>query len=134
MLTSGLSDDSRVEVQRAAERRLRDLRGRVGAARADVSRTPGLEEVLASDGQKGARFYARFGITETQRGWVCHISDSCLRTAMLLGSGSPVPCRTIHTGGRQLWLLSSRPSCWGLSFSWLSSIPLRVLRLPRAPS
>ena len=53
-ITSGLSDDSREAEERAAERRLRDLRGRVRAARADVSRTPGLEEILASDGQKAA--------------------------------------------------------------------------------
>ncbi len=63
-ITSGLPDDSREVDERAAERRLRDLRGRVKAARAVVSRTPGLAETLARDWQKAARFYARFGITE----------------------------------------------------------------------
>jgi len=50
--------------ERAAERRLRDLRGRVKAARAAISATPGAEEVLRQDWVKAARFYARFGITE----------------------------------------------------------------------
>ncbi len=31
-----------------------------------MSRTPGLAEIIASDWRKAARFYARFGITETQ--------------------------------------------------------------------
>ena len=46
--------------------RLRDLRGRVKAARAAISGTPGAEEVLRRDWVKAARFYANFGITETQ--------------------------------------------------------------------
>ena len=62
--TSGLPDDSREEDERAAERHLRDLRGRVKRARAVVASTPGLVEVLAGDWRKAARFYARFGVTE----------------------------------------------------------------------
>jgi len=65
-ITSGLPDDSREADERAAERKLRDLRGRVKAARAVVAATPGLVEVLARDWHKEARFYARFGITESQ--------------------------------------------------------------------
>ncbi len=64
-ITSGLPDDSREADERAAKRRMRDLRGRVRAARAVVSSTPGLAQVLASDWRKAARFYARFGITES---------------------------------------------------------------------
>ena len=63
-ITSGLPDDSREEDEREEERRLRDLRGRVGAARAVVAKTPGLAEVLARDWREAARFYARFGVTE----------------------------------------------------------------------
>ena len=65
-ITSGLPDDSREEDDRAAERKLRDLRGRVKAARAVVSNTPGLAEILVADWQRAARFYARFGISEVQ--------------------------------------------------------------------
>ena len=58
--TSGLANDSREE----DEQQIRDLRGRVKAARAVVSKTPGLAENLAKDWQKAARFYARFGVTD----------------------------------------------------------------------
>ena len=68
-ITSGLLDDSREADDRASERRLRDLRGRVKAARAAVSRTPGALEVLRQDWVKAAQFYVRVGITE----WIlCH--------------------------------------------------------------
>ena len=40
-ITSGLPDDSREADERAAERTLRDLRGRVKAARAVIATTPG---------------------------------------------------------------------------------------------
>ncbi len=63
-VTSGLPDDSCEEDERAEARRIRDLRGRVKAARAVVSATPGLAETLFRDWQKAARFYGRFGITE----------------------------------------------------------------------
>jgi hypothetical protein len=63
-ITSGLPDDSREADERAAERRLRELRGRVKDARALMARTPGLAEMLQSDWNRAARFYARFGITE----------------------------------------------------------------------
>lgn len=43
---------------------MRDLRGRVKAARAILSSTPGLADTLARDWQKAAMFYARFGTTE----------------------------------------------------------------------
>ncbi len=62
-LTSGLPDDSREADEKQKERRLRDLRGRVKAARAVVSRTPELAEILANDWQKVAAFYARFEVT-----------------------------------------------------------------------
>ena len=61
---SGVPDDSREADEKEAERQLRDLRGRVKAARALVSSTPGLSEVLAGDWKKAARFYAGYGITE----------------------------------------------------------------------
>ena len=62
--TSGLPDDSREADEKEAERQLRDLRGRVKAARARVSSTPGLSEILANDWGKAARFYTGYGITE----------------------------------------------------------------------
>jgi hypothetical protein len=64
-ITSGLPDDSREEDERAEERRLRDLRGRVKAARAAISRTPDARKVLRRDWVKASRFYTRFGISET---------------------------------------------------------------------
>ena len=65
-ITSGLPDDSREADERAAERRLQELRGRVKAARAVVATTLGLAETLARDWRKASRFYARFEITEAQ--------------------------------------------------------------------
>jgi hypothetical protein len=65
-ITSGLPDDSREEDERLEARRLRDLRVRVKAARAVVSATPGLAEILCRDWQKAARFYARLGVTESE--------------------------------------------------------------------
>jgi len=64
--TSGLPDDSRETDEKQAERHLRDIRARVKAARAVVSATPGLAEVLQRDWQKAAHFYARFAISEGQ--------------------------------------------------------------------
>jgi hypothetical protein len=64
--TSGLPDDSREADERAAERRLRDLRGRVKEARAALSASPGAHEVLRGDWRREAAFYARFGITQAQ--------------------------------------------------------------------
>ena len=63
-ITSGLPDDSREEEERREERQLRDLRGRVKAARAVVASTPGLTETLARDWKRAARFFVRYGITE----------------------------------------------------------------------
>jgi hypothetical protein len=65
-ITSGLADDSQVADEKQMERRLRDLRARVKLARAVVSRTPDLAEVLAADWKRAARFYTHFGVTETQ--------------------------------------------------------------------
>jgi hypothetical protein len=62
--TSGLPDDSREADEAAEERRLRDLRARLKRARAIISMSPGLAEILASDSHKAARFYARVGVTE----------------------------------------------------------------------
>jgi hypothetical protein len=64
-IASGLPDDSREEDERAAERRLREMRARVRAARAVVTTTPGLAQILAGDWRKAAGFYARCGISET---------------------------------------------------------------------
>lgn len=57
-------DDSREAEDREAERRLRELRGRVERARAVIGSNPGLAETLEVDWQKAARFHARFGTTE----------------------------------------------------------------------
>jgi hypothetical protein len=38
----------------------------VKQARAMVATTPGLPEVLRNDWKRSARFYSRFGVTETQ--------------------------------------------------------------------
>ncbi len=65
-ITSGLPDDSREADELAAGRKLRDLRGRVKAARAAVSTTPGADRILRQDWVKAARFYAKFGVTEIQ--------------------------------------------------------------------
>jgi hypothetical protein len=65
-IASGLPDDSREADERAAERKLRELRGRVKVTRAAVSATPGAEEVLQRDWVKAGRFYALFGISENQ--------------------------------------------------------------------
>ena len=64
-VTSGLPDDCREEDEREAERRLRDLRGRVKRARAVVASTPGLAEILQRDWRKAMLLYSRFGIYES---------------------------------------------------------------------
>lgn len=65
-VTSGLPDDSRDADERAAARQLRDLRGRVKAARAVIVATSGLAETLASDSRKAELFEARYGVTRVQ--------------------------------------------------------------------
>ncbi|HZY91980.1 MAG TPA: hypothetical protein VFG07_04295 [Thermoplasmata archaeon] len=65
-VTSGLSDDSREADERCAERQLRDLRGRVKAARACVAQHPGMVDSLRADWRKATWFYTRWGITEAQ--------------------------------------------------------------------
>lgn len=62
--TSGLPDDSREQDEWTEPRHLRDLRGRMKAAREVVSNTPRLAETLAAKWRRAAGFYARFGITE----------------------------------------------------------------------
>jgi hypothetical protein len=64
--TSGLPDDSREADERSAERRLRDLRGRVKAARAALGAVPGATGLLRADWRREAAFYARFGISQAQ--------------------------------------------------------------------
>ena len=44
------------------ERRLRDLRGRVKAARAAIAGTPRLKELLEKDWERDVSFCARFGV------------------------------------------------------------------------
>jgi hypothetical protein len=65
-VTSGLPDDSREADERAAARRLCDLRGRVKAARAALSAHPEARETLRSDWRREAAFYSRFGITQSE--------------------------------------------------------------------
>ncbi len=65
-VTSGLPDDSREADERAAARRLADLRGRVKAARAAIARAPGAVEALLRDPSRAAWLCARFGITSDQ--------------------------------------------------------------------
>jgi hypothetical protein len=81
--TSGLPDDSREADARTTARQLRDLRGRVKAARATLAATPGLAEVLQSDWKRAAGFYAHFGITESQ-----------FRSGVPSGSGRGEPALT----------------------------------------
>jgi hypothetical protein len=64
--TSGLLDDSREADERAEELRLRDLRGRVKAARKAIAITPGAAEAMRADWLKEAGFLAQFGITQAQ--------------------------------------------------------------------
>jgi len=88
-ITSGLPDDSREADERAAERKLREQRGRVKAARAVVSTTPGLADTLARDWQKAARFYEQFGITEKQ--FRHGVSSNALGISMEESLEGPVP-------------------------------------------
>jgi hypothetical protein len=65
-ITSGLPDNSLEADERAAERALRELRGRVKAARAVVGSSPSIADKLQRDSQRAARFYFRFGITPAE--------------------------------------------------------------------
>ncbi len=65
-VTSGLPDDSREADECAAARRLADLRGRVKAARAAISRAPGAAEALLRDPARASWLCARFGISPEQ--------------------------------------------------------------------
>ena len=101
--TSGLPDDFREEDERAAERHLRDLRGRVKSARAVVAGTPGLTEALAKDWRKAARFYARFGITEEMFRQEVSSNQSTLAGGFFEQSGHAIPQgpRSPRTGRTQ---------------------------------
>jgi hypothetical protein len=87
-ITSGLPDDSREADEKQEARRLRDLRGRVKAARAVVSTTPGLAETIAADWQRAACFYARFEITEAQ--FRHGVGDVCPEESDIPVRASPV--------------------------------------------
>jgi hypothetical protein len=90
-ITSGLPDDSREAEERGVERRLRELRARVKAARAVVATTPGLAETLARHWQRAARFYAGFGITlAVFRQGVPHSQSPSKGVSFDDGSGEPV--------------------------------------------
>jgi hypothetical protein len=65
-ITSGLADDSRDADERAAARRLADLRGGVKAARKAIATTPGAADAVRADWGKEAAFLARFGVTQAQ--------------------------------------------------------------------
>ena len=64
--TSGLPDDSPEADERAAERTLRDLRGRVKAARAAMAASPGAAQGVRADWRRETAFLARFGITQAE--------------------------------------------------------------------
>jgi hypothetical protein len=95
-ITSGIPDDSREADERAAARRLRELRARVKAARAVGAAPPGLAETLASDWRKATRFHARFGITEAQ---------------FRSGVPSAVPSMAVGHEGLVSESVSSNPRC-----------------------
>ena len=65
-ITSGLADDSPEADERAAARRLADIRGRVKAARKAIATTPGAADAMRADWRKEAAFLARFGVTQAQ--------------------------------------------------------------------
>jgi hypothetical protein len=64
--TAGFPDDSREADELVAARRLRDLRGRVKAARAALASHPEAQEALRGDWKREAAFLARWGITQVQ--------------------------------------------------------------------
>ncbi len=97
-ITSGLPDDSREEDERTSVRALRDLRGRVKAARAVVSTSPGLAEILSADWQKAARFYTLFAITESQFRHGVRDLPSDEPDNLVKDSPSTVPLREIPLG------------------------------------
>jgi hypothetical protein len=65
-ITSGLPDDSREADERAAARRLADLRGRVKAARKALAAAPGAADAMRADWRREAAFLTRFGVTQAQ--------------------------------------------------------------------
>jgi hypothetical protein len=66
VITNGLADDTREADERAAARRLAELRGRVKAARKALAAVPGATAAMKGDWRKEAVFLARFGITQAQ--------------------------------------------------------------------
>jgi len=65
-ITSGLAEDSQDADERAAARRLADLRGRVKAARKAIAAVLGTADAMRADWRKEAAFLARFGVTQAQ--------------------------------------------------------------------
>ena len=62
----GSEGASREADELAASRELRDLGGRVKAARAAVAKTPGAADKMRADWRKEASFLARFAISRAQ--------------------------------------------------------------------
>jgi|GEM_PF-489424 len=77
-VTSGLPDDSREADERLAERRLRELRGRVKAARAEVGSPAVAIRFMGAHASALAEFCARWGITPEQ--FVKGVTESQLTT------------------------------------------------------
>ncbi len=65
-ITRGLPDDSREADEHREEHYLRDVRARIKLARVVASKMPGLAAILRERPDRAARFFARFGISETQ--------------------------------------------------------------------
>jgi hypothetical protein len=104
-ITSGLPDDSRAADEHAETRRLRDLRGRVKAARAAISGTPGVEEVLRWDWVKAAHFYAARGITEERfRRGVPRLEDFSEVDLLRDLAEAPIDARTEERGRQEATL------------------------------
>jgi hypothetical protein len=78
--------------ERAAhrQRRLRDLRGRVKAARAALAAHPEAQEAIQADWRRGATFHARFGIT--QEPFRYGVSTVQVATTEELGEPLRSPC------------------------------------------
>ena len=83
-ITSGIPDDSREADERAAARRLADLRGRGRAARRALVAAPRADEAMRADWRKEAAFLARFGVTQAQ------LKSGVLATAVELADADAV--------------------------------------------
>jgi hypothetical protein len=119
-VTSGLPDDSREADERAAERRLRDLRGRVKAARAALSAHPVARGALRADWRREAAFFGRFGITQEQfRNGVPAVDDSTRDGTLRIDGGeddpesdsAPLQLTTLPPRQPLRKVLGASPSC-----------------------